>query len=81
MKVESRPDHGGREQGLGVCPRRIAGGAHRVGRRQRRQRASGLDIAAEFASERKQFGRPIGTNQAIAHMLADMQTEVEAARR
>ncbi len=39
-----------------------------------------LDIAAAYARERKQFGRPIGTNQAIAHMLADMQTEVAAAK-
>ena len=39
-----------------------------------------VDMAAEFARERKQFGRPIGTNQAIAHMLADMETEVAAAK-
>ena len=39
-----------------------------------------VDLALQFAKERKQFGRPIGTFQAIAHMLADMQTEVEAAR-
>jgi alkylation response protein AidB-like acyl-CoA dehydrogenase len=39
-----------------------------------------VDLAVQYAKDRKQFGRPIGTNQAIAHMLADMQTEVEAAR-
>jgi alkylation response protein AidB-like acyl-CoA dehydrogenase len=39
-----------------------------------------VDLALAFAKERKQFGRPIGTFQAIAHMLADMQTEVAAAR-
>ena len=39
-----------------------------------------VDLAMQYAKERKQFGRPIGTNQAIAHMLADMQTKVEAAR-
>jgi len=39
-----------------------------------------VDLAANYARERKQFGRPIGSNQAIAHMLADMRTEVEAAR-
>ena len=39
-----------------------------------------IDLALQYAKDRKQFGRPIGTNQAIAHMLADMQTEVEAAR-
>jgi len=39
-----------------------------------------VDLALDYARERKQFGRPIGSFQAIAHMLADMQTEVEAAR-
>ena len=39
-----------------------------------------VDLALQYAKDRKQFGRPIGTNQSIAHMLADMQTEVEAAR-
>jgi alkylation response protein AidB-like acyl-CoA dehydrogenase len=39
-----------------------------------------VDLALDYAKERKQFGRPIGSFQAIAHMLADMQTEVEAAR-
>jgi alkylation response protein AidB-like acyl-CoA dehydrogenase len=38
-----------------------------------------VDLASAYAKERKQFGRPIGTNQAIAHMLADMQTETAAA--
>ena len=39
-----------------------------------------VDLAIQFAKDRKQFGKPIGNNQAIAHMLADMATEVEAAR-
>ena len=39
-----------------------------------------VDLAVKYARERQQFGRSIGTNQAIAHMLADMQTKVEAAR-
>jgi alkylation response protein AidB-like acyl-CoA dehydrogenase len=39
-----------------------------------------LDLATQYAKDRKQFGRPIGANQAISHMLADMATEVEAAR-
>jgi alkylation response protein AidB-like acyl-CoA dehydrogenase len=39
-----------------------------------------LDVAAAYAKERNAFGRPIGGFQAIAHKLADMQTEIEAAR-
>ncbi|OIP89157.1 MAG: hypothetical protein AUK24_06590 [Syntrophaceae bacterium CG2_30_49_12] len=39
-----------------------------------------VNLALEHAKQRVQFGRPIGTFQAIGHMLADMQTEVDAAR-
>jgi len=39
-----------------------------------------LDVAAGYAKERTAFGRPIGAFQAIQQKLADMQTEIEAAR-
>ena len=39
-----------------------------------------LDCALKYAADRKQFGKPIAYNQAIQHKLADMGTEVEAAR-
>ena len=39
-----------------------------------------LDLALDYAKERKQFGRPIGTNQVMAHLIADMQTELQASR-
>ncbi len=38
------------------------------------------EYALEYAKERSQFGRPIIENQAIAFMLADMATEIDAAR-
>src|SRR6516165_2915934 len=39
-----------------------------------------VEYAAEYAARRVQFGRPIGQNQAVAFMLADMQASVDAAR-
>ena len=38
------------------------------------------EYALEYAKERTQFGRPIIDNQAIAFTLADMKTEIDAAR-
>jgi alkylation response protein AidB-like acyl-CoA dehydrogenase len=39
-----------------------------------------LDAAVKYAKQRKQFGHPISEFQAIQFKLADMATEVEAAR-
>jgi acyl-CoA dehydrogenase len=39
-----------------------------------------FEFALQYAKERKQFGRPLIENQAIAFMLADMATEIEATR-
>lgn len=43
--------------------------------------ASGaLELALKYSKERKSFGKPICEHQAIAFKLADMATEIEAAR-
>ena len=39
-----------------------------------------LDDAVKYSRERIQFGAPISSFQAVQHMLADMATEIEAAR-
>jgi alkylation response protein AidB-like acyl-CoA dehydrogenase len=54
---------------------RISIGAMAVGLSQ-----AALDASVAYARERKQFGRPIGSFQGVAFMIADMATEVEAAR-
>ena len=38
------------------------------------------EIAVQYAKDRRQFGKPIGAFQAIAHYLADRQTELDGAR-
>src|SRR2546422_800499 len=42
--------------------------------------AGAFEASVNYAKQRKQFGRPIGSFQAIQWKLADMATEIEAAR-
>lgn len=53
---------------VGLCAEMI-GGAQRV-----------LDISVAYAKERVQFGRPIGSFQAIKHKCAEMMLQVESAK-
>ncbi|MCX5554565.1 acyl-CoA dehydrogenase family protein [Streptomyces sp. NBC_00038] len=39
-----------------------------------------LEGAVEYAGQRRQFGRPIGSFQAIKHVLADRSVQLDAAR-
>ena len=55
---------------------RISIGALAVGLAQ-----AALDAAIPYAQTREQFGRPIGTFQGVAFLVADMATEIEAARQ
>jgi alkylation response protein AidB-like acyl-CoA dehydrogenase len=55
---------------------RISIGALAVGLAQ-----AALDAAIPYAQTREQFGRPIGAFQGVAFMIADMATEIEAARQ
>jgi alkylation response protein AidB-like acyl-CoA dehydrogenase len=55
---------------------RIVTGALAVGCAQ-----GALDEAVQYANERVQFGKTIGRHQAVSAKIADMGTELEAARR
>lgn len=39
-----------------------------------------LEMAAEYAKEREQFGQPIGSFQGLAHPMAEVATVIEASR-
>jgi alkylation response protein AidB-like acyl-CoA dehydrogenase len=53
----------------------LATAALQVGCAQR-----GLDMTVAYAKEREQFGRPIGSFQALKHRMADMFVKVQMAR-
>jgi alkylation response protein AidB-like acyl-CoA dehydrogenase len=54
---------------------RAAAAAEALGVAQR-----ALDLGVDHARTRVQFGKPIGTYQAVSHQLADTYTDVELAR-
>jgi alkylation response protein AidB-like acyl-CoA dehydrogenase len=53
----------------------VLGGALLVG-----QAAATVDLAVAYAKERQQFGKPIGSFQAVKHLCADMLVRAEVAR-
>src|SRR6185436_5464224 len=75
---------GGEEAGLGQGFRQMMD-ALEVGRVNVAARGVGiaqraLELALRYSQERKTFGKPIASHQAIQFKLADMATKVEAAR-
>jgi alkylation response protein AidB-like acyl-CoA dehydrogenase len=63
------------EGALGVHAMPVAVAAELTGIAQRT-----LEMAVEYAREREQFGRPIGSYQAVSHRCAQMLLETESAR-
>ena len=68
-------DRGWRQLMAGLNHERLIIAAQALGMAQR-----AFDDALAYVKERKQFGRPIGSFQALKHRLADLATEIEATR-
>ena len=68
---DRRPADTGRAYGFGA----LATAAQLLGAGQ-----SMLDMSVEYAKQRSQFGRPIGSYQAVKHKLADVHIALELAR-
>jgi alkylation response protein AidB-like acyl-CoA dehydrogenase len=71
---------GGPGGGMRVALSTLAGGRIGIAAQAVGIAQAALDVASSYAKERNAFGGPIGRFQAIAHKLAEMQTEIEAAR-
>ncbi|MCK4546709.1 MAG: acyl-CoA dehydrogenase [Candidatus Eisenbacteria sp.] len=67
-------------QGFGIFMNTLDGGRISIGAMALGIAQGAFDASLRFAGERKQFGRHIGRFGAIQGMLADMATEIEAAR-
>ena len=67
-------------QGMRIALRTLDGGRIGIAAQAVGIAQAALDLATGYAKERNAFGGPIARLQAIQHKLADMQTEIEAAR-
>jgi len=71
---------GGEGDGFRVAMQTLDGGRIGVSAQALGIAQAALDASVAYAKERVQFGKPIATLQAIQWMIADMATQVDAAR-
>ncbi|NWN97187.1 MAG: acyl-CoA dehydrogenase [Bacillus sp. (in: Bacteria)] len=67
-------------QGFKIAMMTLDGGRNGIAAQAVGIAQGALDAAVSYAKERVQFGKPIITNQGISFKLADMATNIEAAR-
>ncbi|MEA3190260.1 MAG: butyryl-CoA dehydrogenase [Thermoplasmata archaeon] len=67
-------------EGFKVAMKTLDGGRLGIASQALGIAVASFEASLAYAQERKQFGRPIGSNQAIQWMLADMATRIDAAR-
>jgi alkylation response protein AidB-like acyl-CoA dehydrogenase len=73
--ILGEPESAARPIAAGLAKARIALAAEAAGGAE-----AILERTVAYAKERVQFGRPIGSFQAVKHRLADMMVQVEAAK-
>jgi butyryl-CoA dehydrogenase len=71
---------GGEGNGFKIAMQTLDGGRIGVAAQALGIAQAALDASIAYAKERVQFGKPIATLQAIQWMVADMATQVDAAR-
>lgn len=71
---------GGEGEGFKIAMSTLDGGRNGIAAQAVGVAQAALDAAIKYAKDREQFGKPIAHNQGISFKLADMATEVEAAR-
>ncbi|MFB9760210.1 acyl-CoA dehydrogenase [Ectobacillus funiculus] len=79
-RVPARNLLGKEGQGFKIAMQTLDGGRNGIAAQAVGIAQGALDAAAAYAKERRQFGKPIIEQQGIAFKLADMATQVEAAR-
>ncbi|QSS99870.1 acyl-CoA dehydrogenase [Pontibacillus sp. ALD_SL1] len=79
-KVPAKNRLGAEGEGFKIAMTTLDGGRNGIAAQALGIAQGALDASVGYAKEREQFGKPIAQNQGISFKLADMATEVEAAR-
>jgi butyryl-CoA dehydrogenase len=80
VEVPARNRLGGEGDGFKVAMATLDGGRIGIAAQAVGIARAACEEAVAYAKERKAFGKPIAQHQAIQFMLADMATEIDAAR-
>ncbi|GGD00844.1 acyl-CoA dehydrogenase [Pontibacillus salipaludis] len=79
-KVPAKNMLGAEGEGFKIAMTTLDGGRNGIAAQALGIAQGALDASVGYAKEREQFGKPIAQNQGISFKLADMATDVEAAR-
>lgn len=81
MRIPAENRLGGEGEGYRIALSNLEGGRIGIAAQSVGMARAAFEAARDYASERKAFGKPIAEHQAVAFRLADMATQIEAARQ
>ncbi|MCD5324030.1 MULTISPECIES: acyl-CoA dehydrogenase [Pontibacillus] len=79
-KVPAKNMLGAEGDGFKIAMTTLDGGRNGIAAQALGIAQGALDASVGYAKEREQFGKPIAANQGVSFKLADMATDIEAAR-
>jgi alkylation response protein AidB-like acyl-CoA dehydrogenase len=80
VRVEADRRIGAEGQGMAIALSALDAGRLGIAAASTGLAQSALDLAAGYAVDRHQFGRPVASNQGLAFLIADMEAAVSSAR-
>ncbi|HEX5935950.1 MAG TPA: acyl-CoA dehydrogenase family protein, partial [Pseudorhizobium sp.] len=81
MRIPAELRLGEEGEGYRIALANLEGGRIGIAAQSIGMAQAAFEAARDYARERKAFGKPIADHQAVAFRLADMATQIEAARQ
>ena len=81
MRIPATHRLGAEGEGYKIALSNLEGGRIGIGAQSIGMARAAYEVALAYGKERESFGKPINQHQAVAFRLADMGTDIEAARQ